>query len=726
MADRDAPIVTADAEPVDPPETSEPAATQSGGDDDSPVEQRRWPRWMVITVRVIGGVLLALFIAWAILYITKGRFLKGTFERIVSSQTGREVRVAGDFQFYFNPINLKYVSEELTVSNPIWVGEGNFFAAKRIELNVATFSFLWGGRRINVLDLQSGAVDLRWDEAGRRNTWTFSEEKGEPLDIPLIRRAIVAESKLSYRDPKMALSADITIETVQATDDRFDEAIRFRGTGMARRTPFTLWGALLSPNATVAGGQNQLALRVEGAQTRADITGTLPEATQIEGADLKVDVRGGNLADLFSVAGVAVPDTRTYRLRSALTKAGDEWRFTGLRGTFGDSDLGGRLTVRMGEPRILLDAELATRTLDIVDVGPFIGYSPGASAAGAVTRMEGGRPHILPDAPLRIEALRNFDARLNWKVARVRAEQLPLSNVTLGLTLDDRLLTLSPLNFAMARGTVSSDIKINARNPAVLTDYDIRLSPTPIGVLLKGFGVEESGTSGTLSARVKMTGTGDSVRKSLAASNGRIAVILPRGSFWTRNIQLSELDIGTFIQKMFEGKLKEPVQINCGLIAFTVQRGIAAADPILIDTQKNVMLGRGGFSFRNETLDLAFRADSKKFSLFAGQSPVGIGGYFAQPKIDVITPELLGRAGAGLGLGVAASPLAGILAFVDVGDAKSAACGPVLAGATAKAQRDTKGRPRDDVGKGTTAKSEDGSRTRAERKEQRKKFLGIF
>src|SRR3546814_7479531 len=75
---------------------------------------------------------------------------------------------------------------------------------------------------------------------------------------------------------------------------------------------------------------------------------------------------------------------------------------------------------------------------------------------------------------------------------------------------------------------------------------------------------------------------------------------------------------------MFEKKLKDPVQINCGLIAFTVRNGVAAADPILIDTSKNVMLGRGGFSFKNEALDLAFRADSKKFSLFSGQSPVGV------------------------------------------------------------------------------------------------------
>ena len=39
----------------------------------------------------------------------------------------------------------------------------------------------------------------------------------------------------------------------------------------------------------------------------------------------------------------------------------------------------------------------------------------------------------------------------------------------------------------------------------------------------------------------------------------------------------------------------------------------ASGSPILIDTQKNVILGRGGFSFRNESLDFAVRADAKKW-----------------------------------------------------------------------------------------------------------------
>jgi hypothetical protein len=705
-------------EPVPKPETPAPAR---------PARALGTP--LASTIAFVTTLLGLIVLAWAILFVTKGRFLKHRFESIVASQTHRQVKVAGDFQLYFAPLNVKFVAEGLTISNPEWVGAGNFFSARRIDSRISTWSLITGRRRINWLGLQDSRVDLQWDQAGKRNTWTFNEEKGKPLELPIIRSAVVQGTLIRYIDPRMQIAAGIRVHTVEAKDTQFASTIRFDGNGTVRGTRFILSGALLTPNATIAGGRNRLQLHAEGVRTLVDVTGTLPGATEIEGADLHIDVRGRNLADIFALAGVAVPDTRTYRLTSALTKQDDEWRFTGLKGRFGDSDLSGKFTAAIREPRLLLTAELYTNVLDIIDAGPFIGYNPDKLAAqgsaGTITTVA-GTPRLLPDARLRVEALKNFDAKVDWSVRTVRADNVPVSNIKLGLDLDDRRLKLSPLNFSLARGTVSSDITINARKDPVFTDYDIRLSPTPMGVLLAGFGVEESGTTGTLKARIQMTGTGNSVHDSLSSSNGRIAVILPKGAFWTRNVQLSELDIGLFIQKMFERKLKEPVQINCGLIGFTVRNGIAAADPILIDTQKNVMLGRGGFSFRNESVDLAFRADSKKFSLFAGQSPVGIGGYFAKPSIDVISPELLGRAGGGLGLGLIASPIASVIAFVDVGDAKAADCGPVLAGASAAAQRDAKGRPRDDVGRGTTAKSESGKSSPQERKKQRKKFLGIF
>ena len=690
-----------------------------------------WRR-LPLPARILLWIIGIFFALWLILFITKGRFLKHPFERIVSSRLERPVRVGGDFQLYFDPVTIKFRARQMVIANTRWASRPAFFRADLIDSRIAPLSLLFGDRyRLRWLELRNAAVDLEWSRDGRSNTWTFGDplRKGEPLNLPLIRRAALTGTTLRYRDPRMQLAADLGFETVKAQDTRFASDVRFSGAGTMRGRPFTLRGGLLSPDEMVTGGRNQLALHAQAGATVLEVSGTLPGATEIEGADLRLITHGPNLARLFDFLGVAIPETRAYRFTSALTKVDGEWRFTHLKGRFGDSDLAGRMTVSQPDDRLLLKAALATRSLDIVDVGPFIGYDPERLAqqgkAGVIQTVDGA-PRVLPDAPLRVEALRNFDARLRYDIGRIRADNVPLSNIGLTLSLDRSLLTLSPLTFDMSGGHVSSDISINARTQPVRTSYDIRLSPTPMGKLLARWGVEESGTTGTIKARVRMTGLGNTLHDSLSASNGRIAVILPAGSMWARNVQLSELDIGTFITKMFQKKLKDPVEINCGLIAFTVRDGVAAADPIIIDTRKNVMLGRGGFSFRNESLDLAFRADGKKFSLFSGQSPIGINGTFARPGIDVISPELVARGGAAAALGIAATPLASVLAFVDVGDAKSAACGPVLAGATAAAQRTKGGKPRDDVGHGTTAKDEAGKGSVRENRRQEKKFLGIF
>lgn len=699
--------------PEGPPLPPEPAGT-----DRAPQQVTAQPgdergrdarRWLVLPLRILGGIIALLFLAWAILYITKGRFLKGPFERIATSQLDREVKVGGDFQLYFAPFNVKFLAGDISIANPQWARRDQLFQADLIEARIATLTLLSDKWRLNWLRVVNGEGNLEWSSDGERNTWTMGDpdRKAEPLDLPVIRRGMLAGTVLRYSNPEMRFDAQVKIDTVRARDARFENDIRFSGGGTMRGDAFTLSGGLLSPNETVTGGRNQLALRAQSGPTIMEVTGTLPGATEIEGAALYTVATGPNLRLLFDFLGVAIPDTRRYRITSNLTKQDDEWRFTRLRGRFGDSDLAGRMTISMPQDRLMLDADLRSQVLDIVDVGPFVGYDPrrldALGGAGAIER-QGGVPRVLPDAQLRTEALRHFDARLKYAVRRVRAESFPISNIAMELTLDRNLLSLSPLTFDVAGGFLSSDIEINARQQPVRTNYDIRLSPTPMGRLLAGWGVEQSGTTGVLKARVQMMGYGDSVRKSLASSTGRIAIIMPRGTFWTRNAELAELDIGTFVQKMFEKKLKKPVEINCGLIAFTVRDGIAAADPILIDTRKNVMLGRGGFSFKDESMDIAFRADSKKFSLFSAQSPIGIGGHFAGPRLDVISGELMARAGTGLGLAAVASPLAGILAFVDIGDAKAASCGPILSGARAVAQRTSKGKPRDDVGAGTRKK----------------------
>jgi len=664
---------------------------------------------------LVRNVVLAIFgtffAVWLILFITKGQFLKHPFERTASALIGRPVSVKGDFQLYFAPITIKFYAEDLVIANPSWASRPDLFSAAKIDMRAAPLSLIVGTPHIRSIELAKAAADLEWNNKGDRNTWTFDDGGGEPFEMPRIDRAMISGTTVRYVDPRMQLLADLKIDTVSAKAGRIGQSVGVEGNGRIRNTPFRVTARLLSPNATLDTGKNALTLRAWAANNVIDVAGTLPSFTEIENVPLQTHARGGDLSELLNIIGVIIPQTRDYALKAQLVKSGPDYRFTDMSGTFGASDLAGTLTITNAE-RLHLDSTLKTRKLDIIDAAPFIGYNPDVVAArgpvAAAAATGAGPQRLLPDAELPVDAMKRFDAGLKWEIGTIRSRSVPISNIDLTVTLDRGRLALSPLTFSMARGDVGSDIIFDTRQRPAAIGYDIRLKPTPMGRLLAGWGVEESGTSGTIRGRIQLQGRGDTIHDSLATASGRIAFVMPQGTLWTRNVQLAELDLGTFAYKMFQGRLKEPVRINCGLIGFTVRGGIAAADPILIDTQKNVILGRGAFSFRTEAVDLAFRADGKKFSLVSGQSPVGIGGRFADPSLDVLSPELIGRAGAGLGLAAVASPVAGVLAFIDVGDAKSAACGPILAGATAAAQRTSKGKKRDDVGRGTTAKSEDG------------------
>ncbi|MFC0206450.1 AsmA family protein [Novosphingobium soli] len=674
----------------------------------APPDPRRRQRVLRIVRNVLLGIVGVLFAIWLVLFVTKGRFLKHPFESIASSLAGRSVKVAGDFQLYFAPLRIKFLAEGLDVANPQWAGRPSLFAAQRVEARIAPLSLLFGRRHVYSLDLANGNVDLEWDAQHKRNTWTFgSGEGGEPFEFPRIDRATVSGTRIRYVDPQMPLLANLLVDPIVSRDAKIGQAVSVRGDGRFRETPFRLSARLLSPDATVNRGENRLEARAWAAHSVLDVAGTLPAMTEIEGVPLRVAAQGRDLSELLEIIDVAIPQTRRYALKAQMVKDGESWRFTGMNGTFGQSDLAGRFTITNAE-RLRIDAALTTRRLDIVDAAPFIGYNPdiveakGAVAAAAATGA--GAQRVIPDAELPVESMQRFDAALDWKIGVIRSRNVPVSDIKMKLSLERGRLALSPLTFSMARGDVASDFIFDTRQRPSAISYDVRLASTPMGRLLAGYGVAESGTTGTIRGRIKLEGRGDTIHDSLASSSGRIAFVMPKGALWTQNVQLAELDLGTFAYKMFQGKLKKPVEINCGLIAFTVRGGLAATDPILIDTDKNVITGRGGFSFDTEAVDLAFRADGKKFSLFSGQSPVSIEGRFADPSLQVISPELLGRAGAGLGLALVASPVAGIFAFVDVGDAKSAACGPVLSAARATAQRTTKGKPRDDVGKGQVKK----------------------
>ena len=655
----------------------------------SPVSRRtaiRRPLHTVVSsiLAVLATLIGLIVLAWAILFVTKGRFLKDSFEKYASRYADRQVAVAGDFQLYFDPFHLKFLADGLSVANPAWAQDRNLFTARHIETEVSTFDLIFGRQHVLFIDLDGGDAGLEVDKAGR-NTWTFSSD--QPFKMPPIDRGSVTGSTLHYIDAKHRADVRMTFGDVASSGRRVSGPLTFAGKGTALAEPFTLTGQLSTPNSTMAGGKTGLEVHANVAATRIDMSGMLPGATRIEGADIRVTIAGRNLQTLFRIAGLTAPATRPYKLSANFTKVGGEYRFTHIGGHFGSSDLRGQLTATTGGVRPRLSGDLSSNVLDILDVGPWIGYSPAKleakGGAGAVT-IEGGHPRILPDAPLALEGLKAFDAAVKYQAAHIRTGNVPIDNLVLDLALDNSRLILKPVAFDVIGGRLTANIDLDAHVRPVVTDYDINMTAVPIGRLLTSFKVEDNGTTASIGGRVKLKGYGDTVRESLGSSTGRIAVVVHKGSLWIRNIELAKLDLQNFVMAFLGKDLKKPRDIRCGVAAFTVTDGIARADPVIFDTSRAVYRMNGQLSFKDEAVALSMRGDSKEFSIFAGQSPIGVGGWFAAPVVHPVSKQLLARAGASVALGLVATPLASILAFVDLGDAKNSNCAAVEEARTAK------------------------------------------
>ena len=679
----------------------------------APIVRRRNPVSTAIgavlgfVVTVIGLIVLA----WAILFVTKGRFLKPTFVKYASRYADRAVAVGGDFQLYFNPFHLKFRAQDLTLANPAWAHDRQLFTARLIDTEISTWDLIFGRQHVLYLVLDRANAGLEIDRGGR-NTWTFAGDT--PFKVPPIDRAAITGSALHYLDAKH--KADVRLafgDLAGSVNGRGNQQVAgpltFRGGGTALAAPFKLRGALTTPNSTIAGGRTGLDLHAAVAQTTIDVAGTLPGVTRIDGADLRVTIAGRNLQTLFKLVGATAPATRPYRLAAHFTKAGGDYRFDSVNGHFGDSDLRGNLIVTTGGKRTKLVGTLHSDTLDALDVGPWLGYSPdtlAAKGAKGVVTMVDGHPRVLPNASLDIDSLKGFNADIKYTASHVRTGNVPIDRLVLNLDLDDRELKLSPLAFDLIGGRVTADVDLDAQRVPVVTAYDIRMTQVPIGKLLTSFKVEDNGTSANVGGRIQLSGVGNSVRQSLASSNGRIAIIVSEGKLWIRNIELAKLDVQNFVVALLGKDLKKPRDIRCGVAAFTVRKGVSAADPVIFDTSRAVYSMKGQFDFNDESLGLSLRGRSKELSLFSAQSPIGIGGYFAAPKVNPISKALIARAGTSVLLGIVATPVAAILPFVDLGTTKNANCAAIESAKTAAEVAAAPHDPR-------PAK-------------QKKKFLGIF
>jgi hypothetical protein len=647
-------------------------------------------RW---TMLVVGGVVVALLIALATL---DWNLLRGPAARLASARIGRAVHIDGNLHVNIWSLTPRVEVNGLRIANTDWAGGGDMAVIRHLMFDVKLLPLIGGHAVVPLIQAEHADIHLVRDVDGRAN-WNFGSaaDNDKPMHFPPVRRFIVSDAKLSLVDRRRKLAFTGTINSNESAKGR-QRGFWMTGLGTLNGNIFRadVHGApLLNVD---AAKPYPFTLDLHSGDTHVTASGTIAHPFDFGVISGKSEFSGNSLADLYYLTGLAFPSTPPYRLAADFRRDGETYRLDNLTGGMGKSDMSGWMRVdASGKP--FLSAGLHSRFVNLDDLGFLFGGGRGRGVerkapvpsktpqpdSGTITVAGGNAPKtlFLPDTPLAVDRVRQMDARVAYDADRIVSQDLPLRRMSLVLSIRDGVMTVDPLAMTLVNGRIDGSTRIDASRDVPLTTLDLRLR----NIALAQFIAEKNPPplDGTLEARIKFAGTGNSVHKMAASANGTLTFVVPHGQMREAFAELMGINLLNGGWELLTND-KSPTNLRCMVASFDAHDGLLTAKRVTFDTDVVSATGKGTVNLKNETFDLTFAGEPKKLRIGRINAPIEVTGSLQSPKVGIDAGKALPQAGIGVALGAVFAPLAAILPFVDAGLAKDVDCGAIVAGAKAR------------------------------------------
>ncbi|VXB03982.1 conserved hypothetical protein [Luteimonas sp. 9C] len=629
------------------------------------------PLRIIVLVLLVAIVLLVLLWDW--------NWFKGPVERIVEARTGRTLVIGGDLDVDLGRTTTVR-ADALRFANADWSESQTMASVERLEIQVEVFPLLFKREvRLPEIRLVKPILRLETNPEGGTGNWDIAFGDGGDGPPPQIRRLWVEDGRLRYLDVPGKTDIDVRLASRESRGgEAAAPAIGIEGGGSWTNNRFTLEGVAESPLALQDTDKPyRIDLRARAGATRAHVRGSLVAPFQLRDFDLQFALSGRNLADLFPLVGVALPDTPPYALDGRLTRDATTWHYDGFTGKVGQSDLGGSAAITLGRERPFLKADLVSKRLDFDDLAGFLGGTPDAEGDALDPelvereRALAAKGRVLPDTPYDLAKLRSMDADVRLRAQRINAPKLPIDDMDAHLKLDAGLLQLEPLNFGIAGGNIRSSIRLDARQDTIQTRLQASVRRISLGGLFPPDTLAGDAV-GHIGGDFNLVGTGNSVAAMLGSANGDVAVGMGAGRVSNLLVELAGIDVYEALKYLI-GQDKQ-IPVRCAFADFGVQRGVMESRAFAFDTTDTIILGEGTISLRDEQLDLLLRPRPKDRSILALRTPLTIGGTFAAPSFRPDLARLGLRGAIALSLGSIAPPAA-LLATLELGGGEDSGCG---------------------------------------------------
>ncbi|KFN47769.1 AsmA family protein [Arenimonas metalli] len=631
-----------------PPAPDAPAMT--------PRQRRAWILFALLMV------LLVLLFDW--------NWYKRPVQAAVALATGRSFAIEGDLDVdlaFFRPT---ITAHDVVLGNAEWSGQDEMFRARRVEIQWA-FWHLFAGRVYLPQVRLAGAELLLERDKERRVNWRFSDEPRDdaaPRDLPDIDQLWLTDSRMRLVEKPFRTDLSVEVRSGRPAEGESFAPLLLGGAGTYRGNDFQLQGRIDSPLLLAEREEPfRVDLEARAGATRARATGALATPLQLEDFDLGFEISGDDMAELYTLLGLAIPTTSAYRLEGQLARQDGVWSYRDVTGVVGDSDLAGEVVVDGTRERTLLRADLRSERLDFDDLAGFIGGKPRAGEGQRPVPAVPG-PRLFPDQPYDLAKLRAMDADVRLRARRVLSPTLPLESMDGRLVVVDGELKLDPLKLGVAGGEVEAVVRLDSRQSPIAAEIALTARRLELPKLAPEAAPESTGRIG---ARIELRGRGNSVAKFMASAHGDLDLAMGPGQVSNLTLELAGLDFAEALRFLL-GK-DRVVPVRCGFADFTVADGTMTLDNFAFDTTDTLLLAEGTADLGDESLDLLLKPRPKDRSPFSLRSPLRVGGTFKSPTIRPQGGPLLLRSAAAAAL-YALAPPAALLALVETGPGENADC----------------------------------------------------
>jgi hypothetical protein len=638
---------------------------------------------------IAGAAAIAIIL---FLYLFNWNTLRSPVAREITARTGRAASIDGDLKVHLFSWTPTAEINGFTLKNPPWADRHLMFAAKQITLSVNLGRLLRGQIVIPQLKLVEPVMNLERDSTGRAS-WELGSKAGtpngnkQPSNIPTIQSLVIQDGKLQVYDQIRKLRFGGSVVAVDRAGESDASAFKVRARGSLNGKPFELdahGGALLN---LTPDKPYEFSMHVTAADINLYTRVSVPKPFDLSSLNVKFAVSGNDLADVFYLTGLALPNTPAYRLSASVRVSGTTYRVDDLNGRVGSSDLGGKVEVQTSGARPKLTVTLTSRNLKMVDLAPTLGGQTGNPEALSASKaaepkqsagpVEKTREMLLPDADLQVNRVRGMDADVRYSAASVSTPKFPMKNVNFHLLLDKGVISLDPLSFILDQGSFSGSVRIDARSDVPESTIDMRMADVDLSQFKIGKSTDPP-LSGQLVGRVKVHGTGSSIHKFASGADGGVSLIVPHGEVNQALVELTGINVTRGLGLLL-AKNDSKTSIRCGVVDFQAQKGILGAKTVFVDTTDVLVTGRGDINLNTETLNLSLRGDPKKLRLARVRSPIMIKGTLEHPSIGLDAGKLAEQGAVATALGALLTPFAAVIAFVDPGLAKNKDCAASMA-----------------------------------------------